>query len=395
MTLSNDAWRSIQIYRNLSNPQSFFNRFGCGSAETLKSENLREKLLDFNKKYYSSNLMKLCVYGNEPLDVLEKWVSELFSSVKNYSVPNRDLNKYPKPFEIGKNMKQIIEIVPIKDKDVLELIWVVDENLHNYYKTKPEHLIAHLFGHEGTNSLLSLLKEEDLATALMHGLDNELDSFSTFNIRIELTRKGLERYEDVCEIVFCYLKKLKEKQLEDWKLLYEECSKIEELSFLFEDKIKEIRYVTYLANNMHIYPVENLIDGAILLEKFDFELIMKILNSFTIDNLIIFFFSKSFEGKTSNIEKYFKTPFNCSEMPKTLIEKFHKPQLNMIHSKKILDFPLKNNFIPQNFAVIPDEKIWSEPRKIYETEQSLMWLKQGSSFKLPKSIIGLKIYTDG
>ena len=394
MTVSDDHWRSFQILKSLSDPGSLYNRFGCGCNETLKTEKLNKKLWEFNRKYYSSNLMKLCVYSNESLETIEKWIIELFSPVKNNSVAQRNANLYPKAFEVGKNMKKCLEIVPIKDKDVIELLFIVDENLHKYYKSKPEYFIGHLFGHEGTHSLLSLLKEEDLATALIHSLEHELDSFTIFTIRIELTKKGFEKYKDICEIVFCYLRKLLEKKFEDWKSLFEECSKIEEISFLFADKSKEIAYTTRLANNMQIYPVKNIIDGEFLLETLDYELIMKILKSFTVENLLIFLSSKNFQNNTNQIEKYFKTPFNIYDIPNDLIERMRNPKLDIIVCKKILDFPLKNIFVPLNFSLIPEEKIWPEPKKIYESEQSILWLKQGSTFKLPKIMLESKIYVD-
>lgn len=395
MCLTDDLWKSIQLLKNLSNPDSLYNRFGCGSAETLKSDQLSLKLLEFNKRHYSSNLMKLCIYSNESLELLELWAKELFSPVPNFSLQKRDMNLSPKAFENGKNMKNFLQIIPVKDKDLIELIWIVNENLHKYYKTKPEHLIGHLFGHEGTNSLLAFLKEKNLATALSFSSEVELDSFALFIISIELTKKGFDRYEDVCEIVFCYLKKIQGKSYEDWKNLFEECSKIEELTFLYADKMKEIRYVSKMVNDMQLYPVKNIIDGGYRMENFDFELIMRILKNFTIDNLIIFFSSKNFQFKTNNIEKYFKTQYNCHEINEEIKQKFINPKMDMFDCKKILDFPLKNIFIPQFFSIIPDEKIWDQPKKIHESEFSTLWLKQGSSFKLPKVVIELKIYTDG
>jgi insulysin len=64
--------------------------------------------------------------------------------------------------------------------------------------------MSHLFGHEGENSLLSYLISEGLALELGSSFDHELSSFSTLNVDIALTKKGLENYEKVIESVFQY-----------------------------------------------------------------------------------------------------------------------------------------------------------------------------------------------
>ncbi|KAJ1797945.1 metalloprotease, partial [Coemansia sp. RSA 2598] len=52
-----------------------------GSADSLGLD-LHEELLKFHEKYYSSDLMKLVVCGNQSLDQLTKWVAEKFSEIQ-------------------------------------------------------------------------------------------------------------------------------------------------------------------------------------------------------------------------------------------------------------------------------------------------------------------------
>lgn len=394
MILTSDPWRSIQLFRSLADKSSLLNRFGCGSLDTLKCDKLEERLLEFNKKYYSSNLMKLCIYSSSPIETLEKWVRELFSPIKNLSTPQRDPSLFPSPFTKSQNMRKMVEIVPIKDKDILEFVWVLEGDLRKFYKTKPEDLIGHLFGDEGKNSLLSLLKEEDLANALTQNAEYELESFTTFFITVELTKKGFERYLDVCELVFSYLKMMMNKSEEEWKELFNELKKINEINFLFCEKTREIEYVSKLVGNMFVYPEKDILAGETLLEIFDWNIIKNVLSSFSLDNMFIFFFSKKFEGKTQFSEKYFKTAYNIYEIPQTIAEKFLTPNIqNIVKCDKILDFPPKNLFIPENFQ-IPTEKdfFWVNPIKIQESNISTLWLKQGNQFNLPKGAINLKIY---
>ncbi len=58
-----DLWRLMQLQRDVFfNPAHPASHFGTGNAETLKRIP-REKLLEFHEKWYSANIMKLCVLG--------------------------------------------------------------------------------------------------------------------------------------------------------------------------------------------------------------------------------------------------------------------------------------------------------------------------------------------
>jgi insulysin len=79
---------------------------------------------------------------------------------------------------------RLTQIEPIKELRTLELEFSLPAFL-DHYASKPLSLIGSLIGHEGKGSLLSLLKEEDLATALgagrggpMSGLSPDYGKFS-------------------------------------------------------------------------------------------------------------------------------------------------------------------------------------------------------------------------
>jgi insulysin len=96
--LQDDDWRLEQLENSLSNPDHPLHRFGTGNFEVLKTLpeargiNVRDKFIEFHAKHYSANRMKLVVLGREPLDVLQKWVAELFSPVVNKKLPP---NRWP------------------------------------------------------------------------------------------------------------------------------------------------------------------------------------------------------------------------------------------------------------------------------------------------------------
>ena len=68
MSTNNDGWLMFRMIQESCAKDSKLNRFTCGNLETLKMEGVREKLLEFHRKWYSANIMKLTVIGRHSLD---------------------------------------------------------------------------------------------------------------------------------------------------------------------------------------------------------------------------------------------------------------------------------------------------------------------------------------
>jgi insulysin len=70
--VSNQARRTMQINKShIARQGGILNRFSTGNLSTLNIPNIREHLLNFYDKHYSSNLMTLCLVGNHSLDTLQ------------------------------------------------------------------------------------------------------------------------------------------------------------------------------------------------------------------------------------------------------------------------------------------------------------------------------------
>jgi insulysin len=69
-----------QLERDSANPAHPLNRFATGNKDTLHTEavaqgiDLRSRLVDFHRTYYTAERMTLAVQGNQPLADLERWV---------------------------------------------------------------------------------------------------------------------------------------------------------------------------------------------------------------------------------------------------------------------------------------------------------------------------------
>ena len=193
----------------------------CGNKASLDKDGIREILLEYHKKWYSSNIMCVTLSSKNSLEDMTKWVTDKLSPVKNFNVEVPNLME-PAPFT-SETQQKLIKLVPVKDIDELVFMWTLPY-CETDYKRNPLSYFSHLFGHEGENSILSWLKNEGLALELSAGDDHNLWGFSIFEVVIKLTKKGLENYEKVIEAVYHYAKVINEKGPQEY--VFNECKNI-------------------------------------------------------------------------------------------------------------------------------------------------------------------------
>ena len=119
--LQEDSRREYQLWRSTAKPGHAVQRFGTGNKQSLwdtplaNGTNTRQHLLDFYKRCYSANIMKLAVIGREDLDTQERWVRQLFADVPNSDIsPLQGVSPTDNAFDAG--WKQIYRIVPVKER---------------------------------------------------------------------------------------------------------------------------------------------------------------------------------------------------------------------------------------------------------------------------------------
>jgi len=203
----------------LAHPRSPLHKFAFGTKESLSKPEAKQAMIDFYDSYYSPNLMSLCVSSNMPLAQLEKLVKAKFGAIKGKNVSLPDVSN-PKPYDTC-SCKRLVKMVPVNDLDELKITWSLpfygdDEDDD---ETSPNMNIKYymeLFGHEGTNSVLSYLKSQGWATGLETRRKSMCGCMTKFDVNIELTKDGVANYVKVVEAVFAYAQLLDKAGPQEW-----------------------------------------------------------------------------------------------------------------------------------------------------------------------------------
>ena len=252
-------------------------KFGIGNKETLVTKieeqgiDLRQELIEFHKRYYSGNIMKLVVLGKENLSTLYNYVMKYYEDIptnESISIP-----KFPGlPF--GTQLSKRAYMIPVrKETTKLELNFPAREVM-SFYNCKPFSYISHLIGHEGNGSILSLLKKLGYANELSAGESHDASDWAIFNISVEMTKLGLERVEDVVDIIFAYINLLNEEDAQEW--VFEETKNVANCRFRFLSKRNPIDYTCTLSTAMHLYPEDHIIAGMYKIYSYDADVIREV-----------------------------------------------------------------------------------------------------------------------
>ncbi|KAJ0009086.1 hypothetical protein NQD34_016501 [Periophthalmus magnuspinnatus] len=159
-----DSHRKEMLFGSLAKVDHPMGKFCWGNAETLKHEpkkqkiNVYKRLRAFWEQHYSAHYMTLAVQSKEKLDTLEEWVREIFSKVPNNGLPKPDFSTMLDPFDTPA-FNKLYRVVPVRKVHALNITWALPPQ-EKYYRVKPLHYISWLIGHEGTGSILSVLRKK-------------------------------------------------------------------------------------------------------------------------------------------------------------------------------------------------------------------------------------------
>jgi insulysin len=375
--LENDNWREYQLGNTLYRPGHPANHFSTGSRETLGGTT-RDELLAFYRAHYSANQMTLAVVGKAGLDQLEQWARTYFSPIKNHNLKPID---YPSDYLPPKPALRLARMEPIKDLRQLTLEFPLPAT-RQYWAAKPDRLLGFILGHEGEGSLLSALKAEGLATGLSASAAANAKDFGSFNVSINLTPAGLEKYPRVLELFFSAIQRLRSAGYPSY--LFKERAAMARLDEMFQDKGEGADRATQLANLIRDYPLEIAEREPYLWLKEDPAAYQLILDQIRPDNLLAILTAKGVP--TDKTERYYGTKYSYNEDTGPAYTALLRPP-----EVAAIQLPKPNPFVPASAAVLPIQpvRLIDEPAlSLYyaqDTEFLRPMVAEVYRFRLPRS----------
>eukprot|EP01028_Stygiella_incarcerata_P014040 TRINITY_DN891_c0_g1_i1.p1 TRINITY_DN891_c0_g1~~TRINITY_DN891_c0_g1_i1.p1 ORF type:complete len:1036 (+),score=270.16 TRINITY_DN891_c0_g1_i1:119-3226(+) len=352
--LQSDVWRLQRLLQHVCREDHPMHNFSTGNLETLHDRPKREgidifeEMINFHKKYYTANRMKLCVVSRHPVDDVVRQVVNSFSPIR-VGTPHQPLPPMPL-VDTGK----IFHVMPCLERRWLRITFPTSDR-DELYDQKVSHYYAHLVGDEGPGSILAYLQEKDLATALSAGQLFLSESFSFFSITITLTQKGQARAEDVLEIVFAYINHLKEVGPQE--RIFMELKQVEDIHFKFQHREAAMdraqRITERLGRGVH---VEDVVIEPYLMRTYSPDTIREFGSHLDPKNAMIVLMSKDYaemlerdDDPSVQLEPIYETKYKSSALDGDLLERLTTASVDAFEKK--LHLPPPNEFIPTDFSL--------------------------------------------
>ncbi|MCZ6576909.1 MAG: insulinase family protein [Gammaproteobacteria bacterium] len=370
-----DSRRAHSARTHAVNPRHPSARFGIGRLDTLSDRNgqtVRKDLIEFYEQHYSANIMALLVLGKEPTDVLKQWVIDKFSSIKNSNAQRRVITE---PLFAAGQLPAQLNITPLKERRVITLTFPIPP-LYEHYRSKPTQYVANLLGHEGTGSLLSLLKNKGWVDGLSAGAGMDTRDGATFEVSMQLTEKGVAHVPEMASYVFQFLRLISERGIARW--IFDEQRKIAEIDFRFQEKSSPLSFVSYLARNLQRYPAKDVLRGPYAMDEYDPALIRQFLAYLRPENVLLTVNAAGFE--TNAKDPWFGTSYRVTHLDNEAIRHWDRDTVDTA-----LAFPEPNPFLPDNLAVKASGDAASKPIRIKQSPGFDLWFQQDVTFRIPKA----------
>ncbi len=341
--IEHDGWRQYMIFKETANPNHPHCSFSTGNAKTL-SGIPQESLKKWYQEHYSAGAMHLVLVSPLPLNELISLTVEKFSKVPSFKQQKQAIDS---PILSSAQKGHMIFIKPVKEMKQLSFAWEVPAPFASDMERRAPELVAYALSQEDSNSLISLLKKENLAEGIHAACDRYDKTSLIFEIDIALTDQGVHELDRVISATYAMLSLLETQGFP--KSVYDELKTLSELSYQYQARKDPFASVTSLTEdlvyeNLATYPQKTLVPST-----YDPEFIGQFLHILTPENCV--YFVQAAPEKTGILpdtkEKWMNAEYAIKEIsPDRMLAWGHPTPIEG------LKLPSQNPYLPQNLHLV-------------------------------------------
>lgn len=253
--INQDNWRKYQLMLNLSNKDSPTNTFITGSLNTLNKPDIRDKMIDFYKKYYTSDNISVCIASSKPIDELEKIVVNTFGSIPKTI---KEFFTIPKPF-YNQNIGKTFHLKSISNNYEISYLWEIPDQ-KNFIDSQDFTILNLYLTNYSKNSLMFHLKN----LGYLSNIYAEIKYEGIFILKLKLTKFGFENINYVENCLFEYLDLFVNSDIQKYVEYYQKSCAINFNTF---KKIETEDLCNMLSVNHHYFNTPNVFDSTFLIRK--------------------------------------------------------------------------------------------------------------------------------
>lgn len=342
--VQNDNIRMLYVMKEITDPKHPYHHFGMGNSKTL-SKVSQTTLIDWYKKNYSANLMRLMVYSKLPLDEMKEMVVNDFGGIINNK--KQPLKASTIPLTSPENRGKIFYVEPVKNLRSLTLTWNLPAKFADVLDRQPEAYVCYVLGDESEGSLLAELKKEHLAEALGCASFKIGPGNQIFYLDIDLTEDGVKDLDLVVKRIFQAIAALKKE--EPPKYVFDELNQIQKIKYRYQRRENIFDVIMKDAMKMPYENIQTFPTQSYIVQKFDPSLIKEFIQYLT----------------PANAQFFLQAPSSLTNIPTDKTEKWLgakyavqpilKKQMDLWEAAEAIPeitLPAANTFIPKDLSIL-------------------------------------------
>jgi len=412
--LQNDNWRLISILKNESENEHRFKKFNTGNKQTLfGNDAIRGEILKFFKNNYSSNLMKLCVLHNDPIELIKNKVVKFFSKIKNknkiYESP-KSIFPIKTPINIANNDElncQLTTLKYIKHANHLHFHWQIT-SVDKYYKYNALNFLFYIINHKDEGGLYDILEKDGLCHKLYVAITDEDFDMHIVKITLKLTKSGMDYIDKIIFTVSNYLNALfddLDNRNDHYEKIYNDEKKVGIINFKNLQVEDSLDHVSSIALNLFTVNFKNLLIGPFMYCNYDkCKNIIKKFIKLNIKDCFILFASHKLSD--DDIVKKYETFDHENRYDKWYDIHYKKMKLKITNVDEIRIFssPKINKYIPNELILynfkfkyeyrVDEKKLNNIHSKVIQIPNDYideLWVTTENTFKTYKSFLAINL----
>lgn len=293
--INSDGWRQYQVLKNIARKEGEYNTFPTGSLESLKKDNLREKMIEFWEKYYVSKNISITMISNKKVEEQKSLLQETFANI-----PEKEVEPFVLSRPIYDKFDVTYQMIPVADTQYLNFYWEIP-NSYEFRINKLFMVFSDLIASYSKNSLVNHLKIKGLIEGLNVFYQEEE---GIFGLKFNLTKFGLNKLDYITGVLKYTIENIFNQ---NWKKILKYYQKTYQFNFDNKSKLDSLHLAMKLTVQMFYHPIEDAYAG---------EHLIKVIESNPVNKLKPYF-KKSFKVLVSKndmitnpiIDKHYKTKF--------------------------------------------------------------------------------------
>ncbi len=343
------------------------NRFLDGNLAALADKpgsSLHAATLDFYRRYYSANIMKLVLASPLPLEDMRILARSYFGGIENKAIARPGVSATLNLDAIG---GQLVHYQPQEDLRQLSVDFLIRNN-RDQFRSKPNQYLAHILGSKMPGTPAALFEERGWASDLTVSAHPDIyGNYGVFSVGVEVTRAGMAHRHTMVKLILGYIEQLRAEGVPDHYAGEFRASL--DNAFRFLERERDFDYVANLAQAMQYYPVRHAVDANFRFEGFDRAAVDAVLAQLTPAALRVWYVSR--EEPADAELAFFAGRYRIRPLELPPAEE----QLTAA-AQAGLALPARNSLLPGEFSL---HSTAAEPTLAVDSHGTELWL-QGSTY---------------